>query len=489
MGRAVLAGALAGLAGRAAVGLQADQPDQPDAADWVSSEEFRTWGDTLNFDELEYTAKTDAAKTEKELKSQLKASELFDRNAVEANTHRAEMETNAGSELEGFAEPLNETEVSEMVDAWESVPGSDVTFSYGTHCGASGCRSSGHKRGQPSFQEMHRNVLASIRAMRFCFSDVMIVLDAPHTGHDKMGPETPGNVTSHAVVPHSVTGGEMVLLGGRRITKFGVDLALKSAAVATARAAAELLRDHCPTAAPQWRVKVIDYSSPEMLKEALEHYAIPEAERNTSFYERMYVNTMALDQNFQCKGQYVYHMDAQWRIYRSNHSHSAPNFISKALSLMKSDERVYMASVINTFNLDPQKNPYNRFAVIPGAVHGSTPVDRVKGMLQGWSPEQWLSQKRPLRGEAFHGNWENKTDEMNKRIQLYQMNWDTWGGIVTRHQFLMDVSRMKGLFPMEEWDTAAEHMWSANMNKKFKEKAFQIYFNETVGVFAGPSDA
>jgi len=409
---AVLLVALLGLTGRGAVALLGlmDQPSPSNerlmADAWMNSQEFRSWGEAMNFDELEASASREESRTEFRLKSRLEAAAKTvaqARDQMEANQHRAEMEITAGSELEGFSEPLNESEISEMVDSWETVPGTDVTFSYGTHCGLSGCRASGHKRGQPSFQEMHRNVLASVRAMRFCFSDVMIVLDVPHSGHDKLGPETPGNTTSHAVKPHEK--GEMMLLGGRHVEKFTVDSGLRSAAVSTARAAADLLRDHCPTFAPQWRVKVIDYSSPEMVEQALEHYAIPAAERNTSFYNRMYINTMSLDQNFQAKAQYVYHMDSQWRIYRSNHSHANPNFISKALSLMKSDERVYMASVINTGNLDPQRNPYNRFAVIPGAVHGSTPVDRVKGMLQGWSPEAWLSQKRPLRGEAFHGNW------------------------------------------------------------------------------------
>jgi len=495
MCKAMMPVALMGFTGRGAVArLQADQPPNPSnerlmADAWMHSQEFRSWGEALNFDELEASASRDESATEMRLKARLEAAAhtvAEAKDQMEANQHKAEMEIDSASELEGFSEPLNESEISEMVDSWETVPGTDVTFSYGTHCGPTGCRASGHKRGQPSFQEMHRNVLASIRAMRFCFSDIMIVLDVPHSGHDKLGPETPGNTTSHAIKPHEQ--GEMMLIGGRHIERFKVDSGLRSAAISTARAAADLLRDHCPTAAPQWRVKVIDYSDPAMVEEALEHYAIPAAERNTSFYNRMYINTMSLDQNFKAKSQYVYHLDAQWRIYRSNHSHSAPNFISKALSLMKSDERVYMASVINTFNLDPQKNPYNRFAVIPGAVHGSTPVDRVKGMLQGWSPEAWLSQKRPLRGEAFHGKWENQSDPWNKKIQLYKMTWERWGGIVTRHNFLMDVNRFKGLFPLEEWDTAAEHMWSANMNKKRPDQAFQIYFNETVGVFSGPSD-
>jgi len=477
-----------------ALALQGQTPPESELVStkmnsWMHAQDFRPWGMGQDFDELLQQAADEEKRKEKELKAAAGAQQA---EMAIAHEHQSEMEVDGNSELEGFAEPLNETEINEMADSWASINNTDVTFTYSTHCDPRhGCRSSGHKKSQPSFQEMHRNVLASLRALRFCFSDILIILDTPHVGHDKLGPETPGNVTSHVISPHADAGfgSEMALIGGRQTTKYTVDANLKSGAISTAKAAAELLRDHCATAAPQWRVKIVDYASEEMRKQALSHYAIPSAENKTNFYERMYINTMALDQNFQAKSQYVYHMDAQWRIYRSNHSRSLPNFISKGVSLMQSDPRVYMASVINTFNLEPQRNPYNRFAVIPGAVHGSQPVERVKGMLQGWNPEAWLSQKRPLRGEAFHGNWENKTDEMNKKIALFKMNWDKWGGIVTRHQFLMDVTRFKGLFPLEEWDTAAEHMWSANMNKKFPEKAFQIYFNETVGVFAGPSDA
>jgi len=455
---------------------------------WMTSQDFRPWGQALTFDELEETAGGEENAKSKELKQAAAAAQS---ELLSANVHKAEMEVDVSSGLEGFAEPLNETEISEITDTWISVPGSEVTFSYGTHCDAkSGCRSSGHKRGQPSFQEMHRNVLASLRALRFCFSDILIVLDAPHVGHDKLGPETPGNVTSHLIMPHAESAtSQMMLLGGQQVTKFEVSAELKSAAIATAKSAAELLRDHCPAAAPTYKVKVLDYTSAELRQQAVAHYDIPQEEQNNSFYDKMYINTMALDQVFQAKSQYVYHMDAQWRVYRSNFSKAAPNFISKAVNLMRSDDRVYMASVINTFNLEPQRNPYNKFAVIPGSVHGSTPVERVKGMLQGWNPEAWLSQKRPLRGEAFSGKWQDKESAAeNKRIALFKMNWDQWGGIVTRHQFLMDTTRFKGLFPMTEWETAAEHMWSANMNTKKKEGAFQIYFNETVGVFAGPSE-
>ena len=74
---------------------------------------------------------------------------------------------------------------------------------------------------------------------------------------------------------------------------------------------------------------------------------------------------------------------------------------------------------------------YNKFAVIPDSVHGGTPVERAKGMLQGWGKEQWLSQKRPLRGEAFHGRWEDMLDGGTRGIALLlKMIWEKWGGIV-----------------------------------------------------------
>jgi len=475
------------LAPWSALGIQMEPEAQPDGL-WFDAKDIAPWGADVSVDDLKESAGKDMEENKKEFDE---ASIQNMRESLSKNLHKAEMEVNAASGLEGFAEPLNETEASEITDAWST--GAEVTFSYNTHCADSteGCRSSGSKRGQPSFQEMHRNVLASLRAMRFCFSDVQVILDVPHVGHNKLGPETPGHVTSHLIVPPEAlsTYSEMRLADGQTFKRFRVDSGLSTAAIATAKAAAEILRDHCPAAAPQWRVKVMDYGSKEVRQRALEHYAVPDAEKKGSFFDNMYMNTMALDQNFHAKSQYVYHMDAQWRLYRSNYSRNAPNFIEKAVSLMKSDSRVFMASVISTYNLEPQANPYNSFAAIPGSVHGSTPVDRVKGMLKGWTANQWLSKKRPLRGEAFQGRWENDSDEEHKRIALFKMTWEKFGGIVTRHQFLMDTQRFKSVFPMEEWDTAAEHMWSSNMNSKFPNSAFQVYFNETVGVFAGPSEA
>merc|ERR1719327_2204948 len=107
------------------------------------------------------------------------------------------------------------------------------------------------------------------------------------------------------IVPHSESAsGQMMLIAGRSVTKYEVSAELKSAAIATAKSAAELLRDHCPAAAPTYKVKVLDYTSAELRQQAVAHYDIPESERNNSFYDKMYINTMALDQVFEAKNQY-----------------------------------------------------------------------------------------------------------------------------------------------------------------------------------------
>jgi len=205
------------------------QSEPTDAPAWMTAQEARPWGQELSFDDLEDKASEDQLAKTKELK----ASALEGiRESMSSNLHRAEMEVDAGSALEGFAEPLNETEAAEIADAWLTIPGADVTFAYNTHCDpVAGCRSSGHKIGQPSFQEMHRNMLASLRAMRFCFSDILVILDVPHVGHDKLGPETPGNVTSHVVVPKEAPGSfsEMRLAAGQTVKRFSVDSGLSSA--------------------------------------------------------------------------------------------------------------------------------------------------------------------------------------------------------------------------------------------------------------------
>ena len=123
----------------------------------------------------------------------------------------------------------------------------------------------------------------------------------------------------------------MQVTAGKTVKRFSVDYRLSTAATAFAEVAAELLRDHCPAAAPQCKVKVMDYGPRELRQRALEHYAIADGEKHSSFFDNMFINAMAPDENFQAKSQYVYRMGAQWLFNRSNVSRGTPNFIERIM--------------------------------------------------------------------------------------------------------------------------------------------------------------
>ncbi|CAK0830591.1 unnamed protein product [Prorocentrum cordatum] len=128
-------------------------------------------------------------------------------------------------------------------------------------------------------------------------------------------------------------------------------------------------------------------------------------------FEKMYPNTMVLDQNFQAKSRYVFHIDAQYRIYRTSWAKDAPNFVEKALSLMRSDARVYMASVVSTPNVDPEHDRHAR----AHARARSAPHERMNGLMQGWKPVTGPWSERPVRAETFNANWTNAGERKDAR--------------------------------------------------------------------------
>ncbi|CAK0873177.1 unnamed protein product [Prorocentrum cordatum] len=128
---------------------------------------------------------------------------------------------------------------------------------------------------------------------------------------------------------------------------------------------------------------------------------------------------MAPDANQRTKSQCVYHMGAQLRLYRS------VSRSENAVSHMNAVSQVYVASIINASNLEPEMNPHNKFTIIHSSVHGSTPVEYVTGVLGGWSKDQ----------SSPSTEWENP------------MRTDKWGGIGTRHQFLRDTQCFNSIFP------------------------------------------
>jgi hypothetical protein len=436
------------------------------------------------------------------------ASVLTERENGETN-----VDASAGA-LSGAAKRLSDEEAKLVADNWATYSDGDVTFSYATHCSAEhGCRDGERPvHGEPSAREMRKNMLNSLIALRFCFADVLVVLDTPHKGADTAGSAnkqlslernrsiTRMSIGDQGAHPHWIAlseGDEVMrpeeaehwrsaILQYEDSVLSKVDGKLLEVAVETAKAAAELLRDHCAGSTPTWKVQLVDYASSGVQDLAKSHYRIP-ASAESNMFEKMYANTMVLDQNFQVKSRYVYHMDAQYRIYRSSWAKSAPNFVQKALSLMRSDARVYMASVVSTPNMEPQPD---RTKGVPGAVRGSAPHERMNGLMQGWKPVAGKWSDRPVRAENFNANWNAHERQEARKMKLLRLTSKDGGNIVSTRQFLMDVDRFKGLFPLAYWDRPADSMWGTNMAQQSEVlgQAYQVFFNETCGVFAGPSE-
>lgn len=439
---------------------------------------------------------------------------------AERDSGETNVDASAGV-LQGAAARLSDEETNLIADGWSTYSDAEVTFSYATHCGAEhGCPNGEIPvRGEPSLREMHKNILNSLRALRFCFGDVLVILDTPHTGADLAGNASKhmrldlaksqkltklyqgGNEELHRMALNSMLQTELdmhaksheqtvhlesVISQYQDSVLSKVDPELLGAAVQTAKAAAELLRDHCAGYTPTWKVQLVDYASAGVKEVAKSHYSVPPSVESNMF-EKMYANTMVLDQNFQAKNRYVYHMDAQYRIYRSSWSRDAPNFVQKALSLMRSDARVYMASVVSTSTLEQQQA---RTKGVPGAVRGSGSQERMNGLMQGWKPVTGPWNERPVRAENFVGNWNKDERPEARKMKLLRLASKGGGNIVSTRQFLMDIDRFKGLFPLSSWNHPADSMYGTNMDQQAEVvgQAYQVFFNETCGVFAGPSE-
>lgn len=462
------------------------------------------------------------------VEASVKVNDQLTRGAVEAAvgprwaaviTEQESGETNVDAVagvLQGAAKRLSDEEAKLVADNWATYSDADVTFSYATHCNAEhGCRGGERPvRGEPSAREMHKNMLNSLRALRFCFADVLVVLDTPHKGADIAGSANKqlsleknlSIANLEKFVGDQGAGHHWVSLADGELMKRSeqalhwksailqyeesvlskVDHELLEMAVETAKAAAELLRDHCAGYTPAWKVQLVNYASSGVQDLAKSHYRIP-ASAESDMFEKMYANTMVLDQNFQAKSRYVYHMDAQYRIYRNSWAKSAPNFVEKALSLMRSDARVYMASVVSTPNMEPERD---RTKGVPGAVRGSAPHERMNGLMQGWKPVTGHWNERPVRAENFNANWNAHERQEARKMKLLRLTSKDGGSVVSTRQFLMDVDRFKGLFPLAHWDRPADNMWAINMDQQSEVlgQAYQVFFNETCGVFAGPSE-
>lgn len=284
-------------------------------------------------------------------------------------------------------------------------------------------------------------MLVSLEALRFCFSEVFLVID----------------------VPHAAPGGRRELLAskkGRRAVE---------KAEAAAKGAADLLGQRCRgTGAPQ----VLDYDSPELREAVLKEYSDPKGvpdplhleppkravleNPKTWIYGHMYKTAMSTDALLRWPGsRYIFHADADMVVRRIEDGDRKADrcrglgFIETALSLMRSDGRVYSASPCIA-RFDAASSRYET------------------------TPE----------GKPFQGQWpggEALADLFNVgESRLYQSFMDT-------QCFLLDVERFRGLFPLSFPREAAEVLWSHALNKR-PAAAYQVKLDAaSVGVFYEPA--
>eukprot|EP00404_Azadinium_spinosum_P013843 CAMPEP_0180522090 /NCGR_PEP_ID=MMETSP1036_2-20121128/57218_1 /TAXON_ID=632150 /ORGANISM="Azadinium spinosum, Strain 3D9" /LENGTH=272 /DNA_ID=CAMNT_0022534837 /DNA_START=253 /DNA_END=1071 /DNA_ORIENTATION=+ len=172
-----------------------------------------------------------------------------------------------------------------------------------------------------------KHVLESIKAMRFCFSDVTFIVDVPHGGLLHFNSERT-----------SLSGGPG---GYKRFVKHSWGQKMVSTAQKKAQEAVSLLQSHCPLSRrPTWNVDVMNYDDPAMRSRFdLDFDVDVQMDANSSVFGSMYSNTMVYDTLWHhTDAQYVWHQDSDvtMRLRKSN----APSFMETSLALMRSDDRV-----------------------------------------------------------------------------------------------------------------------------------------------------
>jgi len=200
-----------------------------------------------------------------------------------------------------------------VAHAWTSVPDTNITFSSSFCCNET--------------SEME-NVLRSIEALRFCFTDVLLIVDVPHSG--------PGGYSEFL---NSTWGTQMIIIANK-----------------TAQAAAALLQSHCPLSLngphhpATWKVDVLNYDEPAMRTALVSDFGV-----NPSGFSfgSMYKNTMVYDRLLHLPDtQYLWHSDADMRVYRIAED-ARPNFVEASISLLRSDNRVIMTRPLLSSQLIP----------------------------------------------------------------------------------------------------------------------------------------
>jgi len=325
-------------------------------------------------------------------------------------------------------------------EAWTYIPNVNVTFSYSFCCDEA--------------KDM-TNMLMSIEAMRFCFTDVFVTLDVPHGGHSMSSGELPGGPGGYSEFLNSSSGQNLV-----------------NSAHKTANAAVALLQSHCASILPMSRVDVLNYDEPAMRETLNSDFDLGwNPEFNDDFvFSKMYVNTMVYDKLLHLPGaQYVWHSDSDWRVYRVAEDTSL-NFIERSIALMRSDERVVATVPTVTHFLEPR--PW----VVPGAVFDSTPEQRRDGMVvSGFikrEPGDWHS-------EEFDGKWpegDSPTAPTTYKFLLHKSQF------FSSQQFVMDTQKMRSLLPLHGTGT-----FESMIRPRLTEREWsQIFFDESTGVICGP---
>jgi len=171
------------------------------------------------------------------------------------------------------------------------------------------------------------NVLSSIENLRFCFTDILLILDVPHGG-DKHGSKFPGGPGGYSEFLSSTWGKQMI-----------------GAANKTAQAAVTLLQSRCPLSAngllhpSTWKVDILNYDDSAMSMALKSDF---DTDADGFLFSSMYPNTMVYDRLWHLPDtQYVVHGDADMRFHRIAEG-ASPNFIEASITLMRSDSRVMM---------------------------------------------------------------------------------------------------------------------------------------------------
>jgi len=308
-------------------------------------------------------------------------------------------------------------------EAWTHVPGVNVTFSSSFCCNDSVSLD---------------NVLPTLAAFRFCFTNVYLTIDVPHGGRHPQRGQYPGGPGGHSEFLRSTSGTQLL-----------------AAAQRTAQGAVALLQSHCPlTEHPlTWNVEVLNYDTPEMRKALFQDFGV---HSRKFFFDSMYVNTMVYDKILHVPdAQYVWHSDSDWRVYRVGEG-TDPNFIETSINLMRSDMRVMSTVPTVTRN------------------QAQTPEKRHDDMFQGWGVY-----KAGWGAEDFDAKW----PQGEAPATTYSFMW-LGTPFFSTEQFLMDVERAKTLLPFGEIAQTASFenfMWGTLRDHALK----QVWFNESVNVICG----